>query len=205
MTDDLTDDLRHRLRGTDPVATVPADPARIRTLAEATMSTTLDETGRTTTSGGRRTGPGLRVLVAAAVVAALGAAGLLALGADDGQPTAAPETLELTLPPGEVMSSCLQYSVDVLAQMPVAFSGTATDVDDGVVRLEVDRWYRGGSADVVELENPTGPMTSIDGIEFTAGSRYLVTATDDGTVNGCGYTTGWTEGMARDFAQAFGS
>jgi hypothetical protein len=103
------------------------------------------------------------------------------------------------------MSSCIQYSVDFLAQMPVAFSGTAETVEDGTVRLEVDRWYRGGTADVVELENPTGPMTSIDGIELVAGSRYLVTASEDGTVNGCGYTAEWSEPMARDFATAFGS
>ena len=201
----MTDDLRQRLRAADPVATVAPDPSRIRTLAEATMSTTLDDTGTTSTSGGRRTGTGLRVLAAAAAVAALGTAGLLVLGPDDEQPAAAPETLELTLPAGDVMSSCIQYSVEFLADMPVAFSGTAAEVGDGTVRLEVDTWYRGGTADVVELENPTGPMTSIDGIEFTAGSRYLVTATDDGTVNGCGYTAPWTEPMAQDFATAFGS
>jgi hypothetical protein len=201
----MTDDLRQRLRAADPVATVAPDPSRIRTLAEATMSTTLDDTGTTSSSGGRRTGTGLRVLAAAAAVAALGTAGLLVLGPDDEQPAAAPETLELTLPAGDVMSSCIQYSVEFLADMPVAFSGTAAEVGDGTVRLEVDTWYRGGTADVVELENPTGPMTSIDGIEFTSGSRYLVTATDDGTVNGCGYTAPWTEPMAQDFATAFGS
>lgn len=201
----MTDDLRERLRAADPAATVAPDPSRIRTLAEATMRTTLDDTGTTpTTSDGRRTGTRLRLLAAAAAVAALGTAGLMVLGPDD-QPTAAPEVLELTLPPGDVMSSCLQYSVDILADMPIAFSATADEVGDGTVELAVDRWYRGGSADLVELENPTGPMTSIDGVEFVAGSRYLVTATEDGTVNGCGYTAVWSEPMARDFAAAFGS
>ncbi|HEX4977089.1 MAG TPA: hypothetical protein VFV40_04410 [Nocardioides sp.] len=200
----MTDDLRERLRAADPVAAATTDPSRIRTLAEAAMSTTLDDTGTTTPAGGRRTGTGLRLLAAAAALAAIGTAALLALGPDD-EPLAAPETLELALPAGDVMSSCVQYSVEILADMPVAFAGTATDVGDGAVRLEVDRWYRGGSADVVELENPTGPMTSIDGVEFAAGSRYLVTASQDGTVNGCGYTTVWTEPMAQDFATAFGS
>ena len=199
----MTDDLRQRLRAADPAATVADDPSRIRTLAEAAMSTTLDDTGTTTTSRGRRTPGGLRLLAAAAAVAVLGTAGALVLGPDDEQPAATPEVLELSLPPGDVMSSCIQYSVDVLAQMPVAFSGTADTVADGTARLEVDRWYRGGTADVVELENPTGPMTSIDGIELTAGSRYLVTATEDGTVNGCGYPAGWSEPMAQDFARAF--
>lgn len=201
MTDD---DLRQRLRAADPVATTESDPSRIRTLAEAAMTTTLDDSS-TTTSGGRRTGTGLRVLAAAAAVAALGTAGLMVLGPDDEQPAAAPETLELTLPGDDAMSSCIQYSVDFLAQMPVAFAGTATAVEDGTVRLDVDRWYRGGTADVVELENPTGPMTAIDGIELTAGSRYLVTASNDGMVNGCGYTAPWSEPMAEDFATAFGS
>ena len=199
----MTDDLREQLRGADPVATVPDDPSRIRTLTEAAMSTTLDDTGTSSTPGGRRTGTGLRVLAAAAAIAALGTAGLMVLGPDDERPAAEPEVLELTLPPGDAMSSCIQYSVEFLAQMSVAFSGTAETVDDGTVRLAVDRWYRGGSADVVELENPTGPMTSIDGIELTPGSRYLVTATEDGTVNGCGYTAEWSEPMAQDFARAF--
>ena len=199
----MTDDLRQRLRAADPAATVADDPSRIRTLAEAAMSTTLDDTGTTTTSRGRRTPGGLRLLAAAAAVTVLGTAGALVLGPDDEQPAATPEVLELSLPPGDVMSSCIQYSVDVLAQMPVAFSGTAEAVADGTARLEVDRWYRGGTADVVELENPTGPMTSIDGIELTPGSRYLVTATEDGTVNGCGYTAEWSEPMAQDFARAF--
>lgn len=199
----MTDDLRQRLRAADPAATVADDPSRIRTLAEAAMSTTLDDTGTTTTSRGRRTPGGLRLLAAAAAVTVLGTAGALVLGPDDEQPAATPEVLELSLPPGDVMSSCIQYSVDVLAQMPVAFSGTAEAVADGTARLEVDRWYRGGTADVVELENPTGPMTSIDGIELTSGSRYLVTATEDGTVNGCGYTAEWSEPMAQDFARAF--
>lgn len=199
----MTDDLRQRLRAADPAATVGEDPSRLRTLAEAAMSTTHDDTGTTTTSRGRRTPHGLRLLAAAASLAVLGTAGALLLGPDDEQPAAAPEVLELSLPPGDVMSSCIQYSVDVLAQMPVAFSGTAATVGDGTARLEVDRWYRGGTADVVELENPTGPMTSIDGIELTAGSRYLVTATEDGTVNGCGYTAEWSEPMAQDFARAF--
>jgi hypothetical protein len=199
----MTDDLRQRLQAADPAGTVADDPSRIRTLAEAAMSTTLDDTGTTTTSRGRRTPGGLRLLAAAAAVAVLGTAGALVLVPDDEQPAATPEVLELSLPPGDVMSSCIQYSVDVLAQMPVAFSGTAQTVADGKARLEVDRWYRGGTADVVELENPTGPMTSIDGIELTAGSRYLVTATEDGTVNGCGYTAEWSEPMAQDFARAF--
>lgn len=201
----MTDDLRRRLRAADPVATVPADPSRIRALAEAAMRTTLDDTGTPTTSGGRRTGTGTRLLAAAAALAALGTAALLVLGPDDEPPVAAPEVLELSLPPGDVMSSCLQYSVDILTDMPIAFSATADAVGDGTVELAVDRWYRGGDADVVELQNPTGPMTSIDGVEFVAGSRYLVTAAQDGTVNGCGYTAPWSEQMARDFATAFGS
>jgi hypothetical protein len=209
MTDPTgrADQLRARLQAADPAATV-SDPSRIRTLAEAAMSTTLDDTRTGTTGPDRRTGPRFRVLAAAAVAAvavAAGAAGFLVLGPEAEQPPAAAETLELTLPAGDVMASCIQYSTDVLAQMPIAFSGTAGDVTDGTVRLTVDRWYRGGTADVVELENPTGPMTSIDGIELSTGTRYLVTATADGTVNGCGFTAEWSEPMARDFATAFGS
>ena len=87
--------------------------------------------------------------------------------------------------------------------MPVAFSGTATEVADGTVRLDVDTWYRGGDADVAVLANPTGPMTSIDGVTFTEGERYLVTASEEGVVNGCGYTAPWTASMEKDFAAVF--
>ena len=47
-------------------------------------------------------------------------------------------------------------------------------------------------------------LTSIDDVEFVEGGRYLVTASETGTVSTCGYTGEWSASMAADFEQAFG-
>ena len=88
--------------------------------------------------------------------------------------------------------------------MPVAFSGSATEVGEDSITLEVDRWYTGGDADVVQLANYEASTVSLDGFKFEAGDRYLVTATD-GTVNFCGYSGPWNQERADAFDQAFGS
>jgi hypothetical protein len=88
--------------------------------------------------------------------------------------------------------------------MPVAFSGTATDVAEDTVTLDVDRWYRGGEADSVTLERYDASTASIEGLDITEGDRYLITATG-GTVNLCGYSVPWSSQMATAFDEAFGS
>ena len=97
----------------------------------------------------------------------------------------------------------MPFSQSILADMPVAFSGTATEVANGVVTLEVDHWYRGGDAQQVSLVAPDPATVSLEGgLTFTAGTRYLVTATN-GTVNFCGYTAAWTSDLERVFDAAF--
>jgi len=89
------------------------------------------------------------------------------------------------------------------ADMPVAFAGTATSVTDQEVLLEVDRWYRGGTADTVVLTRPPAATAALLGsVEFSQGKRYLVTATG-GVVNSCGFTMPWTAENAAVFDQAF--
>ena len=75
--------------------------------------------------------------------------------------------------------------------------------EDGVT-LEVDRWYKGGDADVVRLANYDVSTVSLDGFTFEEGNRYLVTATD-GTVNFCGYSVPWNQERADAFEVAFSS
>lgn len=196
----MTDDLERRLRRADPArSTHPHDSSvpSIRDLMEATME---NPTTRTST---RRTARWLPAAAAVVLVLA-GVTGAAMLAGDEDPPTAAPTTMELSLPDSGMMSSCIQYSVEFLAQMPTAFSGTVIDAGQDSVVLEVDRWYRGGDTDTVELVNPTGPMSSIDGVEFSQGSRYLVTAGEEGAVSTCGFTTEWSPKMAADFEQAFG-
>ncbi len=203
----MTDDLERRLRRADPAGTVPgrgsATPS-IRELMEAAMQDTTNTT-TTPTPTNRRTPRWLPAAVAAAVLVVGGASAAVVLTNRDAPPASAPKpSLTLELPDSTTSSSCMQFSVDILADMPTAFSGTAVETDDRSVVLEVDRWYRGGDAGYVELINNVGPMTSIDGIEFTRGHRYLVTASEARTVNSCGYTAEWSEQMAADFETAFG-
>jgi hypothetical protein len=201
----VTDDLERRLRAADPVASADAvRPAArsLRQLMEATMTTDVEQSTRSP-----RTAPAWRLpaLVAAAVaVLAVGIGAFTVLG-DDAPPAASPPpALELTLPGSGVMASCIQYSVDVLADMPVAFSGEVTAVEGDTVVLDVDRWYRGGDAERVELIAPAGDTAALIGtVDFAPGKRYLVTATGEGAVNSCGYTAEWSPTMAADFEKAF--
>jgi hypothetical protein len=201
----MTDELRRRLRAADPAAPAGGLSERTRELMEAAMTTTDPAPPTTAHSPARSTPPrrmGVLAAAAAAVIAVAAGAALL-LPEDAAPPAAAPDTLELALPDPAMAASCIVYSREFLAPMPVAFSGTATEVGDGTVRLDVDTWYRGGDADVAVLASPTGPMTSIDGVTFTEGQRYLVTASEEGVVNGCGYTAPWTAAMEKDFAAVF--
>ena len=149
------------------------------------------------------------VAAAAAVVLAAAAGGYLLRGGDDGNgggaTVAAPTVTDLTLPPGDVMQSCIAFSVETLAPMPVAFGGEVVEKTDGEILVDVETWYRGGDSDQVRLTAPDMSMTSLGGsIDFQVGSRYLLTAAD-GTVNYCGFSGPWTQGMADAFAAAFGS
>ncbi len=222
----MTDELYARIRAADPAAghgVSPTSPTSIRDLREQTMNSTDPNATGPNTTGPNTTGPSPTGgpdnesghdrrrspwLVAAAVVAVLslagaGVAGVLTRGDQDGLAGSKPSVV-LALPDSNIANSCMQYSVDVLAGMPTAFSGTAVSVGDGTVLLRVDTWYRGGSGETVALRNPDRAMTSIEGVEFAEGSRYLVTASEMGTVNTCGFTGPWTADMAADFATAFG-
>lgn len=196
----MSDDLEQRLRAADPARfpdVYAADPAFIDRLTEATMTSTTD----TGTSRSRRR----PLALAAGTVAVLGVGAALAFGGPGSQDSP-PEgsTLRLALPSSTMTSSCLAYSVGILAGMPIAFSGEAVDVTDETVTVRVDRWYRGGDASTVVLAAPRQERVALDGLEsFEDGERYLVTASEDGAVNGCGYSGPWTESGAADFDKAF--
>jgi hypothetical protein len=149
-------------------------------------------------------------LLAAAAVAAVALAGTLVavnLGGDS-HPSATHKTVkQLSLPKtgGPAIGTCIRFTVDILRDMPVAFSGTAAEVTDGDVLIDVDHWYKGGSADQVRLASNNNIGIVLEGgVNFEAGHRYLVTATD-GTVNGCGYTAEWSAELEHSFQEAFGN
>lgn len=196
-------DLRARIARADPaprhdalLRAVTADEIRERTMQ------TIDDTPAIHPAPARRRRPLLLALGAAAVTA-LAVVTVTARGGGT-SPAPAPTTLALTAPSSTAISSCLAFDVAFLRDMPVAFAGTVTAAAPGSVTFDVTRWYRGGTADVVTVTQPEGTSVALDGVEFTAGGRYLVTATD-GTVNGCGYSGPATPDLEKSFGEAFGA
>jgi hypothetical protein len=211
MTDMSDDELRARLSRLDPApAGTPVDPAtslRARSLMERAMTTPVQTpTPSVPDELARRRRPWLLAVAAAAVLVALvsGAFLLGGGGGDGGGAGAGPAPLALELPPADAAMSCIMFDVALLAEMPVAFGGTVTAIEDGQVAVDVDRWYRGGEAERVTIAVP-GQQTSaaLDGVDFRTGERYLITATD-GTVNGCGFSGPATPELESAFGEAFG-
>ena len=204
MTNDQDDDLRARLARLDPMpSSTPVDPStspRAQELLERVMLTTEHATDPTTASPRWRRPAAL--VAAAAAVLAIGVGAVLA-SSGGSSPTTHKTSLALKAPvaarPG--MNACIQFTVDILKQAPVAFGGTVTSVSAEVVTLDVDRWFKGGSADTVTVTAPEA-NTAIDGIELVQGKRYLISATD-GTVNTCGYSGEATPDLEASFEQAF--
>ena len=148
------------------------------------------------------------ITLAAAVVIAAVAVVVTVTTRDDSSDTGnrrAKTVLQLALPAsdGTSIGSCVPFSVQVLADMPVAFAATATDVSGEAITLDVDHWYRGGRADQVRLTAPDASRVSLQGaIDFSSGTRYLITATN-GTLNYCGYSGKWSAALERRFQDAF--
>ncbi len=213
MTGPASDDgLRARLARLDPAgADVPVDPVtspRAADRLERTMTHTIEPP--VTDSAPRSRRP-RRTVVAVAAVGGVAAAtaGALLLGGGgggggDGAPRDEATTLALSLPPSDVAGSCIRFDPALLAGMPVAFAGSVTALEADTVTLEVDRWYTGGDADLVRLAVP-GEQTSaaLDGVDFEEGERYLVTASEEGTVNGCGFSGPATAELEQAYDTAF--
>ncbi len=206
MTEMPDPELRGRLSRIDPApAGSPVDPVTgplARERMERAMQTADLPTPTEQPSAGRRRRPWL-LAAAAAVLIAVAGVGVTLAGQDAPRRDEAPTALALELPPADVAGSCLAFEVRYLAAMPVALAGTVTAVDPGRVTLDVDRWYRGGTADAVTIAVHEPNSVALDGVDFRAGQRYLITATD-GTVNGCGFSGPATPGLERAFAAAFG-
>lgn len=200
------DELRARLRRADPARDDHPADSWIDDLVEATMETESTDV-RTSETNPRQRSRWLAPLAAAAAVAAVAAGGFALVGGDDdsgGKDAEDPTVVALTMPAVDSMQMCMQFSVDALRPMDLAFEGTATEVAGEQVTLDVDKWFKGGDADAVELTSSTDMGILLEGgVEFAEGERYLVTATG-GTVNGCGFSGKWSADMAAAYAEAFG-
>ena len=193
----MTDgDLRNRLAASNPIPpSEPVDPTtsdRARALMEEIMTTT--------TSKPRVKPERFRLIgaLAAALVVVIGGAALFGgLG-----PAAAP--LVLTANGSDAMASCLPFDVANLGGMSPAFGGTVTELTDSIATLEVDRWFAGGDADIVEIQYTPGFEALIGTPALEVGQRYLITASD-GVVNGCGYSGPASPEYEAAFEQAYGA
>ena len=197
----MDDTTERRLRDADPLARRTSDDARDQEW--------LTDTARAvTTQAPPSRRPRARILVAAAAAAVLAATvgGFLLMGGeDDAQPVATlPTVTELELPANDPMAMCVVFSVDALAEAPMAFGGEVVEKDGEQVLLDVDTWYRGGDTDQVRLTAPDISKALLGGtIDFAVGQRYLLTAYD-GNVNYCGFSGPWSQEMADAYAAAFG-
>jgi hypothetical protein len=200
----MTDELRERLARLDPmhpgVETESATTESSRALLEEIMSTSPTETPAPEATPKRR--PWLiGVAAAAALVVVVG--GAIALTGGSGQePVASGPPLELNAGGGDVMSSCIAFSVEYLAPMPVAFEGTVSSVDGDAVTLTVDHWYKGGDSAEVVLNAPQGLEALIASFPLEEGEQYLITASE-GNVNYCGFSGPSTPEMRAAYEDAF--
>jgi hypothetical protein len=217
MTEMSDDELRTRLARLDPArAGSPVDPVtspRAQELVERVMQTPETQTVATPDPAdelaARRRRPWLIPLAAALLAVLVGTVVVLSGGGGGGFPAGDapggedPTTLALSLPDSGVANSCLMFDVEILAEMPIALAGTVTTIQPSRVTIDVDRWYRGGDADVVTIGIRDASSVALDGVDFREGERYLVTATN-GVINGCGFSGPATPELEQAFEEAFG-
>ncbi len=205
----MNDELRNQLEQLDPMHPgVPVESVTTlssQTRLEQIMNTPFVEQETAITSSdhtGRRRAWSAFGMAAAAVVVVGGAAIFANFGGDGGGDIAS-APLELSLGSEDVMASCPIFDVATLAGMSPAFAATATSIDAGSVTLMVDRWYTGGDAETVLLQQaPDSSAALIGGFELAVGEQYLITAAE-GNVNFCGYSSIATSEMTAAFETAF--
>lgn len=178
MTDE---ELRARLRRTDPAATLPAAaPEQVSRLVEETMSRT-------------HTRRWALPAAAALVLVTAGTAWAMTRPADV-DPRAVPipapsaaRTVELTA--GGIQAKCREPEASRLSEISdFAFEGTVTGITGGVVTLGISQVFRGEWAGAVRVRQAGETSEQMLGSgKFEKGRKYLVSASE-GTVMICGYS-----------------
>lgn len=207
---DPQDQAELRLRAADPAGQSRAlPPPRVdrAELLEGIMSTTTEQVSPAPGPAPRSSRPRWLLAAAAVVVIAAGGTAIgLTVGGSSSHHAKTVKTFALPKPAGPgIGNTCIQFTIDILRDKPVAFDGTVSEITDNDVLLSVNHWYKGGTADEVRLASSQSLRLALEGtVDFTVGQRYLVTASD-GTVNYCGYTAEWSPELEKSFQEAFGS
>lgn len=209
------DDLRERLRRTDPLTgrDPRLDPTSLEVLMSEITRAHLDpatqELGITPEPGTTRRRPRWLLPVvagaAAAAVAAVALSGVLAGGPPTGAPGRVPElAVTLTVPDVDpVMSMCMQLSPELLAPQQVAVDGVVTAVDGSTATLDPSRWYRGERALTLRVEVPPQVDTALVGApRLEVGRRYLL-AGSNGQLALCGASGEWSPELEAVYRSAF--
>lgn len=206
----MDEQLRELLQQIDPMPVDESpDTTAHRTLLETIMSTPLDAEAPATHARSESDRPSRRFRRSPMVIGGIAAAvaaiviSTAVLSRDDD--TVSRQSLAIA-DAGVTMSSCLPFDISVLADMPVAFAGTATEITATTVTVRVDRWFTSATSqtDVVDITLPAGTTSAaLDGVDFVVGDRYLLTATE-GTINGCGFSGPATPELEAAFTSAFG-
>ena len=210
------DRLDERLRAADPASTLPpADPAWVARLLGDTMGHDVQTESRET--GTHNRSPLTWLVAAAAAVIILGA-GIFAVingvqgpdeprtpaaGSDPG--TSEPTVTELNAPGTEAYTArCAVPNARVLSGAAVAFDGTVDSISGGLVTLTPGHWYAGDETDAVTVEAPSDELQRlIMAVDFTEGGRYLVAADQDGNLMVCGYSSRYSDSLAKLYGEAF--
>lgn len=216
------DQLRDRIGRLDPTGGASIDPVTspsARALLEDIMSTPPPAPAETSPRRPSHGRPLWRIAgVAAAVVAIAVGVAVVATGNGDDEgelaitttaPTAPAATepgkvkvLDLSAPAEDLMAMCAVLDPTVLSQAPIAFKGTVTMAENGIVQLTIDEAYKGTDAGAATLSAPEGMEALIGGVEWVVGEQYLVSAYD-GVVSYCGQTGPATPELQALFDQAF--
>lgn len=208
------DDLRERLRRTDPLAgrDPRLDPTSLEVLMSEITRAHLDpatqDLGITPPDRPKRRPRWLLPAVAgaaAAAVAAVALSGVLAGGPPTEAPGRVPDLAVTLIVPDvdPVMSMCMQLSPELLAPQQVAVDGVVTAVDGTTATLEPSRWYRGDRALTLRVEVPPQVDTALVGApRLEVGRRYLL-AGSDGQLALCGASGDWSPELEAVYRQAF--
>jgi hypothetical protein len=225
------DQLRDRIGRLDPTGGASIDPvtsSSARALLEDIMSTPPPAPAETSPRRPSHGRPLWRIAgVAAAVVAIAVGVAVVANGNgdDEGELAITPTTptapatdpaptspapiepskvkvLDLSAPAEDMMAMCAVLDPTVLSQAPIAFKGTVTMAENGLVQLTIDEAYKGTDAGAATLSAPEGMEALIGGVAWEIGQQYLVTAYD-GVVSYCGQTGPATPELQALFDEAF--